>query len=138
MTADKSKTVPADRDAARQRLRTARAYIEVADLVLGERGRVEMPSVAAGLAVLAGIAAADAICAARLQMIHRGQDHRGAVQLLEKATPDGARLASSLRRLLDVKDAAHYGVVVVAHQRARDAVRWAQLLVDRAGAESER
>lgn len=137
MTA-KSKTVPADGEAARQRLRSARAYIEVADLVLGERDRAEMPAVAAGLAVLAGIAASDAICAVRLQLIHRGQDHRGALELLKQATPDGGKLANTLGRLLDVKDAAHYGVVVVASQRARDAVRWAQLLVERAGVESER
>jgi hypothetical protein len=137
MTA-KSKTVPADREAARQRLRSARAYVDVADLVLGERDRAEMPAVAAGLAVLAGIAASDAICAVRLQMIHRGQDHRGAVELLEQATPDGGKLASTLRRLLDVKDAAHYGAVVMAHQRARDSVKWAQLLVERAAVEFER
>lgn len=41
MTA-KSKTVPADGEAARQRLRSARAYIEVAELVLGERDRAEL------------------------------------------------------------------------------------------------
>lgn len=86
--------------------------------------------------MLAGIAASDAICAVRLQLIHRGQDHRGA--LLKRATPDGGKLANTLGRLLDVKDAAHYGVVVVAHQRARDAVTWAKLLVERAGVESER
>ena len=28
--------------------------------------------------------------------------------------PDGAKLSSSLARLLDVKDEAHYGVIVVA------------------------
>lgn len=50
----------------RPRLRSAEAYLEVADLVLGEKGRVEMPGVAAGLAVLAGIAGADVICAVRL------------------------------------------------------------------------
>src|ERR1022692_247568 len=42
---------------ARTRLKTARAYLEVADLVLGEKERDEYLNVAAGLAVLAGIAA---------------------------------------------------------------------------------
>lgn len=132
------RTVSAGRDDARNRLRTAQAYLEVADLVLGERDRAEMPAVAAGLAVLAGIAASDAICAIRLQRMHRGQDHRGAAALLEEATPDGKRLAIVLLRLLDVKDAAHYGVVVVAHQKARDATKRAESLVDRAREEVER
>jgi hypothetical protein len=48
--------------------------VEVAELVIEEQGREEMPVVAAGLAVLAGIAASDAICAVRLHEIHRGDD----------------------------------------------------------------
>lgn len=59
------------------------------------RDRVEMPGVAAGLAVLAGIAAADAVCAARLGRIHRGDDHRGAADLLRQAVPDGKTLRPS-------------------------------------------
>jgi hypothetical protein len=51
-------------DDARVRFRSAQAFLEVADLVLDEKDRVEMPGVAAGLAVLAGIAGSDAICAA--------------------------------------------------------------------------
>jgi predicted RNA-binding protein with EMAP domain len=97
-----------------------------------------MPMVAAGLAVLAGIAASDAICAARLGEIHRGDDHRGARALLTRATPDGKRLADALAKLLDVKDQAHYGVILVPPRTARSAVRWAQRLLDRAQEESER
>lgn len=123
---------------ARTRLRTARACLEVADLVLGERERDEYLNVAAGLAVLAGIAASDAICCARLRSRHRGDDHRSAADLLRTATPDGASLARTLLRLLDLKDEAHYGVLVVAPRKARDAVRWAGLLVDRAAQEAER
>jgi hypothetical protein len=107
------------------RLRSAEAYLEVAELVLEEKGRVEMPGVAAGLAVLAGIAASDAICALRLSQIHRGEDHRAAAALLEQATPDGKKLASMFLRLVDVKDEAHYGLVTVASPKARSAVRWA-------------
>lgn len=56
-----SRTRPASRQDARTRLRTAQAYLEVADLVLAEEKRSEMPGVAAALAVLAGIAAPRAI-----------------------------------------------------------------------------
>jgi hypothetical protein len=123
---------------ARTRLKTARAYLEVADLVLGEKERDEYLNVAAGLAVLAGIAASDSICCARLRSRHRGDDHRGAADLLRTATPDGANLARVLLRLLDLKDEAHYGVMVVAARKASDAVRWARTLADRASQEVER
>lgn len=52
--------------------------------------------------------------------------------------PDGAKLCSSLARLLDVKDEAHYGVIVVAPRQARDTVRRATSLVERAADEVER
>jgi hypothetical protein len=78
---------------AQSRLRTARAYLEVAALVLDERDRDEYLNVSAGLAVLAGIAASDSICCARLRSRHRGDDHRGAAELLRRATPDGPELA---------------------------------------------
>lgn len=123
---------------ARARLRTSLAYLEVAELVLGEPGREEFLSVAAGIAVLAGIAASDAICCARLRQRHRGDNHRDAAELLAVATPDGDRLASTLLRLLDVKDASHYGIELVAARRARDAVNWASRLAQRAQVEVER
>jgi hypothetical protein len=122
----------------KSRFRTAQAYVEVADLVLDERNRDEHLNVAAGLAVLAGIAAADSICCARLGRRHRGDDHRGAAELLRQATPDGPELATKLLRLLDVKDAAHYGVGVVASPKARSALAWARRLVERARQEAER
>jgi hypothetical protein len=122
----------------RTRLRTAQAYLETANSVLEERDRDEYLNVAAGLAVLAGIAASDAICCVRLGCRHRGDDHRGAADLLRRATPDGTELAKTLLRLLDLKDAAHYGVMVVASRKARDALRWSALLVDKARHEAER
>jgi hypothetical protein len=133
-----SESVPTSRSSscgpieAIARLRTALAYLEVADLVLGERDRDEYLNVAAGLAVLAGIAASDAICCARLGRRHRGENHRDAADLLRAATPDGSELSTTLLRLLDLKDAAHYGVMIVAARKGRDAVRWARRLVDRA------
>jgi hypothetical protein len=122
---------------ARQRLRYATAYLEIAELVLGD-DRAEMPGVAAGLAVLAGIAASDAICARRLGEIHRGESHREAGRLLRDATPDGKALAGTLLKLLDIKDEAHYGLIIVPVRKAKDAVRWARVLTTRASEEAER
>lgn len=123
---------------ARVRLGTAQAYLEVAQKVLQEHSRSEHLNVAAGVAVLAGIAASDAICGARLGHIHRGDDHLGAQDLLRQATPDGAELANYLGRLLSVKNAAHYGVQVVSARNATDATKWAARLVERARQETER
>ena len=95
-----ARTSPCRPDEAKARLRTARAYLEVAGSVLQERGRDEYLNVTAGLAILAGIAASDAICGLRLGRIHRGDDHRGAQDLLQGATPDGSKLATNLGRLL--------------------------------------
>ena len=67
-----------------------------------------------------------------------GDDHRKAADLLKTAVPDGAKLSSALARLLDVKDEAHCGVLVVAPRKARDTVRWAASLVARAADEVER
>lgn len=133
-----ARTATCGRAEAVARLRTALAYLEVAELVLDEPERDEFVSVSAGLSVLAAVAASDSICCARLGKRHRGDDHRGAADLLASAVVDGRALASLLVRLLDVKDQAHYGVEVVASRRARDAARWARRLVERARDEVER
>jgi hypothetical protein len=58
--------------------------------------------------------------------------------MLEQATPDGKRLATTLARLLNVKDTAHYGVSLVDARTAGNATRWARRLVERAREEVER
>ena len=131
------RTAKCGKQEARVRLATARAYLEVAS-VRAEQSRDEFLNVAAGLEVLAGIAASDAICCARLRSRHRGDDHRSAADLLKTAVPDGAKLSASFARLLDVKDEAHYGVIVVSPRKARNAVGWAASLVARAADEVER
>jgi hypothetical protein len=80
----------------------------------------------------------DAICGARLGKRYRGEDHRDAADLLTTATPDGRDLANRLGRLLDLKDEAHYGVMMVSAAKARAAVRNAAHLAKRAIEEFER
>ena len=132
-----SRTRPASHEDARVRARAATAYVEVAELVLDEP-EAAMAGVPAGIAVLAGIAAADVICAERLHLIHRGDDHRAAARLLSGATPDGPKLAATFKRLIDLKDEAHYGLTQIPAAKARTAVRWAQTMVARANEEVER
>lgn len=98
--------------------------------VLGEEPDAEATE-AMGNAVLAGIAAGDAICCAAAGSRYRGGDHRRAADHLEAATGDRS-LAALLRDLVDLKDAGHYGLRDVAAGRAKAAVRKARRLVERA------
>ena len=123
---------------ARNRLAHARKFLEVAEMTAGEAGDVEYASAAAALAVLAGIAASDAACCAALGRRSRGQDHMQAGELVEQIAPGGARAANSLRRLLDLKDEAHYGFFDVGGQDLQSALRQAQALVDFAAAVVQR
>ncbi len=109
----------------------------VADLALGERmetledeDNINLSGVAAALAVLAGIAAADAACCRRFGVRSRGQDHAQAVELVKQVLPHGAELARDLDRLLDLKDNAHYGILGVSDSDARKAVEWAHRAVE--------
>jgi len=86
-------------------------------------------SVGAGLAVLAGIAAADAACCAALERRSRGQDHRQAIALLSDVNPGGPQAARHLEQLLDLKDTAHYGVIYVTAAELKRALRRADQLV---------
>ena len=118
---------------ASRRAAIAQAYLESAELAMTERAEVkeEHLSVAAGAAILAGIAASDAICGSRLGQIHHGHDHRDAVDLLKRATPDGKSISLKLARFLDMKDQAHYGIYFVSARKASDAVKAARILVAR-------
>jgi len=114
---------------ARVRLSQARAFLEVAELIGAEQDDLATPGVAAALAVLAGIAASDALCCTVLQERSRGQDHAQAVTLLGKVGPEGKPLAKDLDRLLAIKDEAHYGMLHVSGQRAASALKQARRMV---------
>ncbi|MBW3665578.1 MAG: DNA-binding protein [Actinobacteria bacterium] len=130
MTArQRGRTARCTRAQALERLAQARTYLEAAALVADDG---EFAGVAAALAVLSGIAAADAACCARLGHHHRGQDHRGAVDVLGTVDPGGAAMARDLQRLLDRKDAAHYGLTGVGAADERRMVSWARRLYERA------
>lgn len=116
---------------ARTRLRQARLYLEAAELVQVEE-LAEAATVATGDAVLATIAAADAICCFAAGVRSRGQDHRQAIGLLQEVTGDAA-LAKALREVLDLKDAGHYGLSNVSSTNCTAALRRARTLVDAAG-----
>ena len=114
---------------ARTRVASAEKFLEVASLIESE-DEGTFRSVGASLAVLAGIAAADAACCSALGRRSRGQDHHRAESLISEITPGGTDAASALRRLLNLKDTAHYGFIHVSRDDLKAAMRQAQRLVD--------
>jgi hypothetical protein len=116
----------------------ARKFSEVAALVAGEEGVPASRSVAAALAVLAGIAASDAACCMALGRRARGDDHRQASELLRQVPDGGADAARALDELLALKDTAHYGLIEVEHPLLRRALRRGAALVEFAATVSAR
>lgn len=122
------------REDAVSRLRQAEMFVEVAGLVLDDESEPTAPGVAASLAILAGVAASDAACCARIGQRPRGQDHKEAVAVLVRVEPGGAQMAKDLQRLLAQKDDAHYGLQLLRHGDAAKAVEWAKRLAAKARA----
>lgn len=129
-TRSSGRTQVCSKEQARNRLGHARRFLEVAELTAGDAGDVEYASTAAALAVLAGIAAADAACCAALGRRARGRDHQQATKMIEQVEPGGSQAAKALRRLLSLKDEAHYGLFDVGGQDLQAALRQATTLVN--------
>lgn len=126
------RTVRADDAVRRGRLLKAERFAAAAqtvDALADDAGDVADAYVT--LCVHAGVAAADAICAARLGEHARGEHHEEAVALL--ASADRAA-AAHLRSLLGMKTLAGYSHTPISAERARRAGRAASALLDAARA----
>jgi len=86
------------------------------------------------LAVLAGIAAADAACCAALGERSRGQAHQEAIALVGTVRPHGVQMGRDLERLIQKKDNAHYGMISTTDTEAHAIIAWAQRLITCASA----
>lgn len=104
--------------------RIAQKYLEVAEIVADEDGTAI--NVCVGLAVLAGIAAGDAICIVAIGERYAGTDHAAAAELLRRVD---AELGQQLRRLIDLKPGSHYGDRLLAPADRKSALHSAQVLV---------
>ena len=129
MARPRTRTQPCDRNDALNRLAQADSFLLAAELIVADDSDDATPSVAASLAVLAGIAASDAACCARLGIRARGQSHVEAVKLLATIEPRGADMAKDLQRLLNRKDDSQYGLAFVSTGDADRMVSWAKRLV---------
>jgi hypothetical protein len=142
MTPARGRRRPCSAADARSRRDQAKAYLDTAKLVRSESGKpddVNFDHVAAGNAVLAAIAAADAITCRLLGERSRGQDHRQAIDLLAQVrygtgtasdqTKRARGLASALAVALDLKDDSHYGTLMVSGNQLQRLIRAAEKLV---------
>lgn len=115
-----------------QRAAHASAFLAAAELVdvYGDAADVSPRSnVVASLAVLAGIAASDALCGHLLGFRSGGDDHGEAVRLLASSHPRCSPYASHLRRLIASKTNAHYEPEIISDMRARELLTSAQRLL---------
>ena len=118
---------------ARQRAATAREHLQVAEEHFGyaaqSAGRSASAQVSVSNAILAGIAAADAICGKILATRAADQDHKAAADLLTTVQPDGAVLAAKFRRLVADKTLLQYGGFCTA-KTAGEMTKCARDLID--------
>lgn len=131
MTGRRGRTQRCDPVQASARLQRAERFLEVADLITDEADPdPDFMSAAAALAVLAGISASDAACCKALGVRSRGESHHDAESLLEQIEPGGRAAAVALRRLINLKDEAHYGFHAVSRASLRQALGQARRLVE--------
>lgn len=127
---DQGRTQPCGVAEARVKLRRAEQYMEVARMIMDEADPdPDWASAAAALVVLAGIHASDAACCKALGRRSRGQDHHDAEALLELIEPRGRQAANAMRRLINLKDEAHYGLHQMSSQNLRSAFTQADRLI---------
>ncbi len=129
MTSRSGRTQPCDRTHARTRLDNAEKSLEVAELASAEEEIPASRSVAAALAVLSGIASADAACCAALGRRSRGDDHHEAAALLRQIV-EGERAAKALLELINLKDTAQYGLIPITKRELTTTLRRARTLLD--------
>jgi hypothetical protein len=129
--AKRSSTTPLSNVESRARLTEARAYLELAELNVASDSPAER-KVSGSNAILAGIAAADAICGLVLGQRSASEDHVHAVALLAEATRPAKKAVNSLRRLLTEKTPIQYGVQPVSLTDAAQLLKWAHDVVDEA------
>jgi len=126
------RTSGCDSAEARKRLEMARQFFAVASLVADDRDEdasLLYANAASSLAILAGIAAADAACCAVLGERSRSQNHHDAERFVQEIQPDGAAAAKHLRGLLNLKDKAHYGFLAVNGSELTSTLRKAEALI---------
>lgn len=113
---------------ARKYLAKAREFLEAAEVNLD----LDLFNAATSNAVTSGINAKDAICSKVTGRSGKSDDHNAAVDELSRSGPDGKSIGPILRRLLTLKQKAQYQEMSVSAADAKRAVKWAELIYDKA------
>lgn len=122
------RTTAGGRAEGRARLQVAIKYLDVAEVAAAQSGPA-VNNVVVGIAVLAGIAAADSVCLVALGARYSGTDHAEAATLLRQVDPS---LASELAKLIRLKPPAHYGHSFISDADRTKSLRAARKLVSAA------
>jgi hypothetical protein len=121
----RAQTRPATADDARAYLAKAREYLQSAEDAHARDHYVA----AAGTAVLAGIAAADAVAGVRSGSVWMGEHGQAAAYLEGAAGTDGAAAARQLRRLMPLKNRTEYDPAQLSETESAGAVEAARRIV---------
>lgn len=111
---------------ARAHLRKAGEFLDAADLAAASR----MWNAAASAAVTSGINAKDAMCLALAGRTGKTDTHADAVSELRSVGGAAAPLATTLSRLLKLKNRSQYQAADVSAADALKAIDWARRLYD--------
>lgn len=124
------RTTPADEAVRRGRMAKAEQFATAAASIhdLADEA-ADVADAYVTLCIHAGIAAADVICASRLGVHARGENHQAAVKLLATADREASR---HLQSLLTMKTLAGYSHLPVSRDRALRAGRAMDALVETA------
>lgn len=123
--------VDADSQARKGRLAKARQFQRVAaDALMLVEDEADVADAVVTLCVHSGIAASDAICAAKLGKYTKGHDHQDAVRLLASVDKNASNYLSTL---LGMKTRAGYGYQPTSKADLTKAVRAMDALIDLAG-----
>jgi hypothetical protein len=122
------RTRPCTPQTRRGRLRKATEFLDAANHLRGSEAD-EPADAYVSLCVLAGIAASDVVCCARLGEHASDENHSAAIALLGKANKE---VAKHLRTLLSMKAKASYGDDPPSADECKRAGRAAEALVEAA------
>lgn len=109
-------------DEATAHLAKAEEFLTAAEFELDG----QLFNAATSSAVLCGINSKDAICLKLTGKTDKGDDHGRAVAELNAAGQSGAAVASTLQRLLALKNKSQYRAKSVVEKEATSAVGWAR------------
>lgn len=128
-----ARTTPMTRADVAARAAHARGFLSAAEIIdqfSDEVADDAAAHVVGSLAVLAGIAATDAICGHALGRRAAGENHDEAIALMKTATTQGREFARDLARLLGAKSNVQYSPRVVTAATSRELVKYARRLAD--------